>query len=74
MKNEPASPICSACRDDAAQPFPFTMAFQPIVDVAAGQVFADEALVRGIERRQCRLNPEPGNDMKIAMLSIKTVG
>ena len=29
-------------------PTPFTMAFQPIVDVDAGEVFAYEALVRGV--------------------------
>ena len=30
------------------QPFPFSMAFQPIVDVDAGRVFAYEALIRGV--------------------------
>ncbi len=39
---------CAACKDGAAQPFPFSMAFQPIVDVACGRVFAYEALVRGV--------------------------
>ena len=29
------------------RPFPFTMAFQPIVDVEAGTIYAYEALVRG---------------------------
>jgi EAL domain-containing protein (putative c-di-GMP-specific phosphodiesterase class I) len=38
---------CSACKDGTEPPFPFTMAFQPIVDVEAGYVFAYEALVRG---------------------------
>ena len=41
-----ATPGCSACRDGVAQPFPFTMAFQPIVDVDAATVYAYEALVR----------------------------
>jgi EAL domain-containing protein (putative c-di-GMP-specific phosphodiesterase class I) len=31
----------------AGKPFPFSMAFQPIVDMGARQVFAYEALVRG---------------------------
>ncbi len=38
---------CSACRDGLPLDFDFTMAFQPIVDVAAGRVWAYEALVRG---------------------------
>lgn len=37
------------CRDGAALDFDFSMAFQPIVDVASKQVFAYEALVRGLE-------------------------
>ncbi len=41
-----ATPGCMACRDGVGQPFPFTMAFQPIVDVDAGEVYAYEALVR----------------------------
>lgn len=36
---------CRACREDVPTP-EFTMAFQPIVDVAHGRVFAYEALVR----------------------------
>ncbi len=39
---------CSACKGGIAQPFPFTMAFQPIVDVDANEVYAFEALVRGV--------------------------
>ena len=39
---------CSACKDGTQQPFAFTMAFQPIVDVRTGSVFAYEALVRGL--------------------------
>jgi diguanylate cyclase (GGDEF)-like protein len=38
---------CGACIDGIAQPFPFSMAFQPIVDIARRRVFAYEALVRG---------------------------
>ncbi len=40
---------CSACKDGISPPFAFTMAFQPIVDVTAGRVFAYEALVRGMD-------------------------
>ncbi|MWV11816.1 EAL domain-containing protein [Pseudomonas sp. R-28-1W-6] len=42
------SPGCSACRDGKGLDFPISMAFQPIVDVARRQVFAHEALVRGV--------------------------
>ena len=38
---------CSGCRDGAGFDTPITMAFQPIVDVKTGTVFAHEALVRG---------------------------
>lgn len=38
---------CNACRDGTELSFDFTMAFQPIVDVAAGRVWGYEALVRG---------------------------
>ncbi len=38
---------CNACRDGTEKPFPFSMAFQPIVDVEARSIFAYEALVRG---------------------------
>jgi EAL domain-containing protein (putative c-di-GMP-specific phosphodiesterase class I) len=38
---------CGACRADVPLP-PFTMAFQPIVDVNTGKPFAYEALVRPI--------------------------
>lgn len=40
---------CNACRKGINQPFAFSMAFQPIVDVMARQVFAYEALVRGLK-------------------------
>ena len=41
-----AARACAACRDGTAI-FPFTMAFQPIVDMQAGRIDAYEALVRG---------------------------
>lgn len=34
-------------RDEVFEPFPFSMAFQPIVDVESASVYAYEALVRG---------------------------
>ena len=40
---------CLACKDGTAAPFAFSMAFQPIVDVDQGTIFAYEALVRGID-------------------------
>lgn len=40
---------CAGCRDGQGFQTPFSMAFQPIVDVGSGQVFAYEALVRGID-------------------------
>ena len=40
---------CEGCREGVAFPTPFTMAFQPIVDVEARTVFAHEALVRGAD-------------------------
>ena len=49
MTDNPQVPHCGACGDGIAQPFPFSMAFQPIVDVQAKRVFAYEALVRGPE-------------------------
>lgn len=41
---------CRACADESALGFDFTMAFQPIIDLNAGSVFAQEALVRGLNR------------------------
>lgn len=38
---------CEGCRDGEGFDLPFSMAFQPIVDVATGTIFAHEALVRG---------------------------
>lgn len=39
---------CSACKDGVQQPMPFSMAFQPIVNVVTERVYAYEALIRGI--------------------------
>lgn len=38
---------CGACRGGCEAPFPFSMAFQPIVDTTNGAIFAYEALARG---------------------------
>lgn len=40
---------CTACTQPWVDPIPFTFAFQPIVDAAAGRVFSYEALVRGTD-------------------------
>ena len=42
------STACQGCRDGMGFDLPFTMAFQPIFDLASGAVFAREALVRGV--------------------------
>lgn len=39
---------CESCRQGQAFELPFSMAFQPIVDIRKREVFAFEALVRGI--------------------------
>lgn len=41
--------ICKGCKNGATLPITFSMAFQPIVDINRGNVFAHEALVRGID-------------------------
>ncbi len=38
---------CDGCRDGNAFDVPFSMAFQPIVDISTGAIYAHEALVRG---------------------------
>ena len=38
---------CDGCRNGAAFDRPFSMAFQPIVNIETGAIFAHEALVRG---------------------------
>lgn len=40
---------CTACAEGLTQPFPFSMAFQPIVSISERRVFAYEALVRGTD-------------------------
>jgi EAL domain-containing protein (putative c-di-GMP-specific phosphodiesterase class I) len=40
---------CQGCRDGVAFDVPFSMAFQPIVDLESQTVFAHEALVRGLQ-------------------------
>ena len=42
---------CDGCRSGAKLPIGITMAFQPIVDIRTGAVFAYEALVRGVDGR-----------------------
>jgi EAL domain-containing protein (putative c-di-GMP-specific phosphodiesterase class I) len=39
---------CGACADGIAPPFPFSMAFQPVVDLVTPRIHAYEALVRGV--------------------------
>jgi EAL domain-containing protein (putative c-di-GMP-specific phosphodiesterase class I) len=39
---------CEGCRDGSGFDLPFSMAFQPIVDIARQTIFAHEALVRGV--------------------------
>ena len=39
---------CGACSENSALSFDFTMAFQPIVDFRSREIFAQEALVRGL--------------------------
>lgn len=46
---------CSACKDGVTEPFPFSMAFQPIVDVDVARPFAYEALVRGPQNESAGL-------------------
>lgn len=40
---------CRNCQDGGGFDLPITMAFQPIVDVSTGTLFAHEALVRGVK-------------------------
>lgn len=40
---------CEACRSGADFPVPFTMAFQPILDVVEDRIWGYEALVRGTD-------------------------
>jgi EAL domain-containing protein (putative c-di-GMP-specific phosphodiesterase class I) len=45
----PALAACDGCRNGDAFPIPFTMAFQPIVDLSANAIWGYEALVRGMD-------------------------
>lgn len=54
---------CNACSDKVRLDFDFTMAFQPIVDLEQKNVFAQEALVRGLNKESAgeilsRLTPD----------------
>lgn len=40
---------CDGCRNGTPFPIDFSMAFQPIINVQEGRVFAFEALVRGVD-------------------------
>lgn len=40
--------VCNGCRNGEGFDLPFSMAFQPIVDLSSGRIFAHEALVRGL--------------------------
>ncbi len=50
IKNESGHPSvnCSECTDRTGLDFDFTMAFQPIVNTTTRELFAQEALVRGL--------------------------
>jgi EAL domain-containing protein (putative c-di-GMP-specific phosphodiesterase class I) len=45
----PALAACDGCRTGESFPVPFTMAFQPIVDLGANAIWGYEALVRGMD-------------------------
>lgn len=47
MTTSASIPNCDACKNGVHKPMEFSMAFQPIVDVCRGRVYAYEALVRG---------------------------
>lgn len=55
MKVRERSMSCNACKNGVQQPFAFSMAFQPIVEVNAGRVSAYEALVRGINNESAAM-------------------
>ncbi|MDX2271376.1 MAG: EAL domain-containing protein [Cyanobacteriota bacterium] len=67
MNMPPAEPppllSCAECVRGAGLGFDFTMAFQPIIDLETSQVFAQEALVRGLNQEPAsyilsQINPE----------------
>lgn len=48
--NTRTSPLgCHSCQSENALQFDFTMAFQPIVNIATKEIFAHEALARGLK-------------------------
>jgi EAL domain-containing protein (putative c-di-GMP-specific phosphodiesterase class I) len=49
MTISPLIPKCDDCKGGVQKPMEFSMAFQPIVDVSQGRVYAYEALVRGLQ-------------------------
>ncbi len=49
-------PKCVGCTSDVHLDFDFSMAFQPIVNSLTGQIYSQEALVRGV-------NNEPASDV-----------
>lgn len=49
LRSEDETPECGRCRTLEPLPFDFSMAFQPIVDLASGAVWGWEALVRGLK-------------------------
>jgi EAL domain-containing protein (putative c-di-GMP-specific phosphodiesterase class I) len=48
LRTEQGSAGCSECSNEQSLGFDFTMAFQPIVNATTKQIFAHEALVRGL--------------------------
>ncbi len=48
---EVATFACAGCLNEKGLDFDFTMAFQPIVDIEKKEIFAHEALVRGLENQ-----------------------
>lgn len=56
------APGCSHCSDASQLDFDFSMAFQPIIDVSAQQIFGYEALVRGPQNEPARYVLEKLND------------
>lgn len=48
-KSPPRASGCSACKEGLALDFDFSMAFQPIFDMASERPWAYEALVRGVD-------------------------
>lgn len=46
----PPTFACRGCSEENALDFDFTMAFQPIIDYRKREIFAQEALVRGLNR------------------------